>query len=71
MSGNRRAYQRLGLVILIFVLMSMVQSIWLPLHKAPDEIAHFQYSRFIAKYGGRLPAIRPISRRFTMDWWLF
>ena len=54
MMTRRQAYGRLGPVLLIFALLSLANSVWLPLHKAPDEIAHFQYSRFIAAHG-RLP----------------
>lgn len=54
MMTPQQAYLRLGLVLLIFGLITGMNSIWLPLHKAPDEIAHFQYSRFIAAHS-RLP----------------
>lgn len=49
-----QAFCRLGLIIVIFLLFGLTNSILLPLHKAPDEIAHFQYTRFIAQHG-RLP----------------
>lgn len=44
----------MGLIISIYLLFGLVNSFLLPLHKAPDEIAHFQYIRFIAQYD-RLP----------------
>ena len=54
MMTRRQAYWRLGLVLSVFACLGLANSIWLPLHKAPDEIAHYQYSRFIAD-NGRLP----------------
>jgi 4-amino-4-deoxy-L-arabinose transferase-like glycosyltransferase len=46
-----QAYRRLAVVLLIFFLLSLAHSLWLPLHEAPDEVAHFLYSRFIADTG--------------------
>ena len=54
MISQQQAHWRLGLVLLIYGVLAIALSIQLPLHKAPDEIAHFQYSRFIGKYN-RLP----------------
>jgi hypothetical protein len=38
-------------IVVVFFLLGITNSILLPLHKAPDEIAHFQYARFIAQTG--------------------
>lgn len=55
MKSRRRAWARLGLICLLFVLFGLVYNVAVPLHKAPDEIAHFMYSRFIAQ-NERIPA---------------
>ena len=43
-----QAFWRLGLVLLIYSALGLLNVIWLPFHQAADEIAHFQYTRFIA-----------------------
>jgi len=50
----KTAYKRLSLVLVLYCGLSLVHNLWLPLHEAPDEVAHFLYSRFIARHG-RLP----------------
>jgi hypothetical protein len=54
MITRKQAYLKLSLILLIFFLLALAHSLWLPLHEAPDEVAHFLYSRFIARTG-RLP----------------
>lgn len=54
MRAGWQVYGRLGLILAVFLVFSLAHSFWLPLHEAPDEIAHFQYARFIARTG-RLP----------------
>ncbi|MCB0165456.1 MAG: hypothetical protein KDI79_14600 [Anaerolineae bacterium] len=57
---RRQAYERLGLIVAICIVLAGLHSFALPLHKAADEIAHFRYSRFIAQHG-RLP-LTPAER---------
>ena len=54
MTTPKHVYLRLSLILLIYFLLASAHSIWLPLHKAPDEQAHFRYISFIAD-AGRLP----------------
>ncbi len=54
MTSRWQAYLRLGLILIIFFILSLAHVVWVPLHDPPDEIAHFQYSQFIARTG-RLP----------------
>lgn len=50
MTANQ-AYRRLALILLIFSGLSLAHSLLIPLHgKVPDEIAHFQYSRYLARH---------------------
>jgi 4-amino-4-deoxy-L-arabinose transferase-like glycosyltransferase len=44
---RKQAYWRLSLILFIFLLIGVAHTIWLPLHKSPDEQAHFRYIRFI------------------------
>jgi 4-amino-4-deoxy-L-arabinose transferase-like glycosyltransferase len=43
-----------GVVILIFLILGIALSVTAPFNEGPDEVAHFQFSRFIARYS-RLP----------------
>lgn len=54
MMTRQQAWRRLALVILVFAAISFAHSFFLPLHEAPDEVAHFLFTRFIADTG-RLP----------------
>ncbi|MEW5958569.1 MAG: glycosyltransferase family 39 protein, partial [Chloroflexota bacterium] len=51
---STQAFRRLALILFIFACLALAHSFWLPLHEAPDEVAHFLYTRFIATTG-RLP----------------
>jgi len=51
MMTRSQAYRRLGLVILLYTALGLANAFWLPFHQAADELAHFQYARFIAKTG--------------------
>jgi 4-amino-4-deoxy-L-arabinose transferase-like glycosyltransferase len=49
-----QAIRRLLLIIAIYLFFGLFNSFALPLHESSDEIAHFQYFRFIAR-NGHLP----------------
>ena len=54
MMKSRQAYLRLSLIVLVYGALGLAHSWWHPLQHPADELAHFQYSRFIAETG-RLP----------------
>ncbi len=50
----------LGLILFLFTLLTLYNSVTLPLGEAPDETDHYQYHRFVARSGH--PPLTPAER---------